>query len=60
MYVIVEYSLSVDNLFVFLLIFKFFLMPRKAQLRVTSFGICSAMNLRSVMGQARSRWVKFL
>lgn len=46
---IVEYSLSVDNLFVFLLIFKFFQVPRKAQLRVLSYGVVGAMVMRGIM-----------
>lgn len=46
---IVEYSLSVDNLFVFLLIFNFFQVPRKAQLRVLSYGIGGAVVMRGVM-----------
>lgn len=46
---IVEYSLSVDNLFVFLLIFEYFKVPRKSQTRVLSFGIWSAVVFRGVM-----------
>lgn len=46
---IVEYSLSVDNLFVFLLIFKYFRVPRDAQQSVLFWGILGAMVLRGVM-----------
>lgn len=46
---IVEYSLSVDNLFVFLLIFKYFKVPREAQEKVLFWGILGAMVLRGVM-----------
>lgn len=46
---IVEYSLSVDNLFVFLLIFKYFNVPREAQETVLFWGIVGAMVLRGVM-----------
>lgn len=46
---IVEYSLSVDNLFVFLLIFEYFKVPRKSQTRVLSFGIWSAIVFRGIM-----------
>eukprot|EP00177_Eucheuma_denticulatum_P000488 GFKZ01000856.1.p2 GENE.GFKZ01000856.1~~GFKZ01000856.1.p2 ORF type:complete len:362 (-),score=58.30 GFKZ01000856.1:197-1246(-) len=46
---IVEYSLSVDNLFVFLLIFKYFKVPREAQETVLFWGILGAMMLRGVM-----------
>lgn len=46
---IVEYSLSVDNLFVFLLIFSYFQVPRSAQTRVLSFGIIGAIIFRGIM-----------
>lgn len=46
---LVEYSLSVDNLFVFLLIFRFFHVPIDAQETVLSYGIVGAMVLRGVM-----------
>lgn len=46
---IVEYSLSVDNLFVFLLIFSFFKVERRAQHRVLTYGIIGAMVLRGIM-----------
>lgn len=60
---IVEYSLSVDNLFVFLLIFRYFKVPREAQETVLFWGILGAMMLRGVMivaGKAlvrRFEWV---
>lgn len=46
---IVEYSLSVDNLFVFLLIFKYFKVPQDAQESVLFWGILGAMVLRGLM-----------
>lgn len=46
---IVEYALSVDNLFVFLLIFSYFQVPRTSQTRVLSFGIAGAVLFRLVM-----------
>jgi TerC family integral membrane protein len=46
---LIEYSLSVDNLFVFLLIFSNFQVPRKSQERVLSYGILSAFVLRGGM-----------
>lgn len=46
---IVEYSLSVDNLFVFLLIFRYFRVPRDAQESVLTYGILGAMILRGIM-----------
>lgn len=52
---IVEYSLSVDNLFVFLLIFGYFRVEARAQLRVLTYGIAGAMGMRGaliVVGEA--------
>jgi TerC family integral membrane protein len=46
---VVEYSLSVDNLFVFLLIFKFFQVPRASQERVLHYGIIGAVVMRGIM-----------
>lgn len=46
---IVEYSLSVDNLFVFILIFKFFQVPRAWQHRVLFWGIIGALVLRGLV-----------
>lgn len=46
---LIELSLSVDNLFVFLLIFQFFSVPDKLQPRVLKWGIFGAMLMRGVM-----------
>ena len=46
---LIELTLSVDNLFVFLLIFEYFAVPATAQRRVLSWGIFMAMVLRGVM-----------
>jgi len=46
---IVEYSLSVDNLFVFVLIFSFFRVPAAHQHRVLFWGILGAILLRGAM-----------
>lgn len=46
---LVELSLSVDNLFVFLLIFNFFKVPKKFQHRVLFWGIFMALVLRMAM-----------
>ncbi len=46
---LIELSLSVDNLFVFLLIFTFFKVPKKFQHRVLFWGIMGALILRMVM-----------
>lgn len=45
---ILEKSLSVDNLFVFLLIFSYFKVPAELQHRVLFFGILGALVLRGV------------
>ncbi|HET9275302.1 MAG TPA: TerC family protein [Gemmatimonadales bacterium] len=46
---LIELSLSVDNLFVFLLIFQYFAVPAELQPRVLKWGIMSAIVLRGVM-----------
>jgi tellurite resistance protein TerC len=46
---LIELSLSVDNLFVFLLIFTFFKVPKKFQHRVLFWGIMGALFLRMIM-----------
>src|SRR4051812_41922947 len=46
---LIELSLSVDNLFVFLLIFTFFKVPKKYQHRVLFWGIMGALVMRMVM-----------
>ena len=46
---LIELSLSIDNLFVFLLIFGFFKVPKKYQHRALFWGIFMALILRMVM-----------
>lgn len=46
---LIELSLSVDNLFVFLLIFNHFAVPRQYQLRVLLWGILGAILMRGFM-----------
>ncbi|MEZ4585238.1 MAG: TerC family protein [Gemmatimonadales bacterium] len=46
---LIELSLSVDNLFVFLMIFDYFAVPAAAQPRVLHWGILTAIVLRGVM-----------
>ena len=46
---LLEYSLSVDNLFVFVLVFSFFRTPSALQHRALVWGIIGAMILRAVM-----------
>lgn len=45
---IVEYSLSVDNMFVFLMIFSFFGVEKKYQAKVLMIGILSAIIMRMI------------
>jgi tellurite resistance protein TerC len=45
---LVEYSLSVDNLFVFLAIFTYFAVPREAQRKVLLWGILGAIVFRGI------------
>lgn len=46
---LIEYSLSVDNIFVFVLIFSSFQVPQRAQQRVLLWGILSALVMRGLM-----------
>ena len=46
---VIEYSLSIDNIFVFVLIFSFFKVPQRAQQRVLLWGILSALIMRGLM-----------
>ncbi len=45
---LVEYSLSVDNLFVFLAIFTYFAVPRESQRKVLLWGILGAIFFRGI------------
>jgi tellurite resistance protein TerC len=45
---VIELSLSVDNLFVFLLIFRYFRLPDEQQYRVLFWGIIGAIAMRAV------------
>jgi tellurite resistance protein TerC len=46
---LIELSLSIDNLFVFLLIFSYFKVPKKYQHRVLFWGIMGALVMRMIM-----------
>jgi TerC family integral membrane protein len=46
---VIEYSLSVDNIFVFVLIFQYFRVPPLAQHRALVWGIVGALVMRGVM-----------
>jgi len=45
---LVEYSLSIDNLFVFLALFTYFAVPREAQRKVLLWGILGAIFFRGI------------
>lgn len=45
---LIEYSLSIDNLFVFLAIFTYFAVPRESQRKVLLWGILGALVFRGV------------
>ena len=63
---IIELSLSVDNLFIFILIFSFFKVPAKYQHRVLFWGVLGALFMRLTMifvGAAllnRFHWIIFI
>jgi len=63
---LIELSLSIDNLFVFLLIFSFFKVPKKYQHRVLFWGIMGALVMRMIMIFAgaelveRFHWIIYL
>jgi tellurite resistance protein TerC len=63
---LIELSLSVDNLFVFLLIFQYFAVPAALQPRVLKWGIFGAILMRGVMIAAgalllsRFNWIVYV
>ena len=46
---VIEYSLSVDNIFIFVVIFQYFKVPGMAQHRALVWGILGALVMRGVM-----------
>ena len=46
---LLEKSLAVDNIFVFLMIFSYFSVPQAYQKRVLMYGVLGALVLRSIM-----------
>ena len=46
---VIEYSLSVDNIFVFVLIFTYFRVPPRSQHRVLVWGILGALAMRGII-----------
>ncbi len=63
---LIELSLSIDNLFIFLLIFGFFKVPKKYQHRVLFWGVMGALGMRMIMIFAgaelveRFHWIIYL
>src|SRR5690348_968203 len=56
---VVEESLSVDNMFVFALIFRHFGIPGRLQHRVLFFGVLGAMIFRALFIAAGSALIRF-
>ena len=63
---LIELSLSVDNLFVFLMIFQYFSLPSALQARVLKWGIIGAIVMRGIMIAsgalllARFHWIAYV
>ncbi|KAJ1458614.1 integral membrane protein TerC family-domain-containing protein [Pelagophyceae sp. CCMP2097] len=63
---LVEQSLSVDNLFVFIMLFEYFQVPQQHQQRVLTWGIIGAVAMRGIMIVAgvaavrRFKWMTLL
>src|ERR671927_1647669 len=57
---VVEKSLSVDNIFVFVLVFGYFAIPAKYQHRVLFYGIAGALVFRAIFIAAGSWLMQFL
>src|SRR5690606_38263449 len=63
---LIELSLSVDNLFVFILVFQYFGVPAELQPRVLKWGILGALIMRRIMIMAgallleRFQWIIFV
>ena len=56
---VIEYSLSVDNIFVFVVVFGFFAIPPKYQHRVLFYGIIGALGFRILfiaLGSVLMQW----
>ena len=56
---VMEYSLSVDNIFVFVVVLKYFRVPAKLQHRVLFFGILGALIFRGIFIAAGSALMRF-
>jgi tellurite resistance protein TerC len=56
---ILEKSLSVDNMFVFVVVFRYFAIPREYQHRILFFGILGALVFRGIFIAAGSYLIQF-
>lgn len=56
---VVEYSLSIDNIFVFVLVFSYFAIPEKYKHRVLFYGILGALVFRAIFIAAGSALMQF-
>ncbi|MET0753170.1 MAG: TerC family protein [Pyrinomonadaceae bacterium] len=56
---VVEYSLSIDNIFVFVLVFSYFAIPEKYKHRVLFYGILGALAFRAIFIAAGSALMQF-
>lgn len=56
---VVEYSLSIDNIFVFVLVFSYFAIPEKFKHRVLFYGILGALGFRAGFIAAGSALMQF-
>jgi tellurite resistance protein TerC len=56
---VVEYSLSVDNIFVFVLVFRYFAVPAELQHRVLFYGILGALVFRAAFVAVGSVLMQF-
>src|SRR5688572_21087603 len=62
---LIEYSLSVDNIFVFVLIFSYFRVPPKHQHQILFWGVIGALVMRGAMIAAgtalihRFHWIPY-
>lgn len=56
---VVEYSLSIDNIFVFVLVFSYFAIPAKYKHRVLFYGILGALVFRAIFIAVGSALMQF-
>jgi tellurite resistance protein TerC len=57
---VIEESLSADNLFVFLIVFRYFAVPRQYQRKVLSWGIIGALVMRGIFIVAGIALIRYL